>query len=134
MSNFNRNGKEWRKWRYARHIPTSHEPVGTLDVVVAGDKIQASFTTADDKTKEWELNVALLGFGLSSYVKAGENAGRRLKQEFVVLNHVKETSADGRWNISMPSAKNLQAGRTGLAVWVNKKGSQTPLQATGGWL
>ena len=51
-----------------------------------------------------------------------------------VLNHVKETSADGRWNISMPSAKNLQAGRTGLAVWVNKKGSQTPLQATGGWL
>ncbi|MCK5360833.1 MAG: DUF1223 domain-containing protein, partial [Gammaproteobacteria bacterium] len=83
---------------------------------------------------EWELNIAVLGFDLHSKVRAGENFGRKLDQDFVVLAHKRKTSADGKWQMKLPEVKEKYAKRTGLAVWVNKKGNQTPVQATGGWL
>lgn len=128
------NGKEWRKWRYARRIPVAQQAAGTLDVEILDNRIKAVFTPADGEIEDWELNIALLGFDLRSNVRAGENAGRSLEQEFVVLNHVKETSSTGQWQLPVPVAKKTLSGRKGLAAWVNKKGSQTPLQATGGWL
>ncbi|MEA1890785.1 MAG: DUF1223 domain-containing protein [Pseudomonadota bacterium] len=128
------NGREWQKWHYRRSVPTTGEIVGNLDVVLKGNKISAVFSPVDKKITEWELNVAVLGFNLKSDVHSGENAGRRLKQEFVVLGYLREGSNDGQWQVNLPRIKKEYANHTGLAVWVNMKGEQTPVQATGGWL
>jgi len=128
------NGREWRKWHYNRSVPTAGEIVGNLDVVLKGSDINAVFSPADGQITEWELNVAVLGFKLESKVRSGENAGRRLKQEFVVLGYKRKDSSDGQWRMKLPQVKNEYATHTGLAVWVNRKGEQTPVQATGGWL
>jgi hypothetical protein len=128
------NGTEWQKWHYRRSVPTTGEIVGNLDVVLKGNDISAVFSPVDEQTTEWELNVAVLGFMLESNVRRGENAGRRLKQEFVVLGYRREASSDSQWQMKLPRVKKEHAMHTGLAVWVNKKGALTPVQATGGWL
>ncbi len=134
------DGKEWRKWYYKHRTPRTDKIVGTLDVVLTGGTLSATFKPASvepngeiDST-DWVINVAVLGFDLSSYVKAGENAGRRLKQDFVVLKHEQKHSSDGHWTMRLPEIKQKIAERTGLAIWVNRKGELTPVQATGGWL
>ncbi len=129
------NGREWRKWHYKRSVPTNGDIVGNLEVSLDGRKISAVFSPADrQQSTKWELNVAVLGFKLESDVRRGENAGRRLKQEFVVLGYLREGSNDGRWQVNLPRIKKEYGNHTGLAVWVNMKGEQTPVQATGGWL
>ena len=128
------NGREWRNWHYRRSVPTTGETVGKLDVALKGNDISAVFFPVDDQTTKWELNVAVLGFKLESNVQSGENAGRRLKQEFVVLGYRRKDSSDMHWQMKLPQVKKEHAMHTGLAVWVNKKGEQTPVQATGGWL
>lgn len=128
------DGKEWRSWHYKRHVPPTGESVGNLDVMVNGDDIIATFVPVAEQSSDWELNVAILGFQLRSNVSAGENSGRRLDQEFVVLAHETMTSSNGKWKMKLPNVKKEYAQHTGLAVWVNKKGLQTPVQATGGWL
>ena len=128
------NGKEWQSWHYGHSVPTTGEIVGNLDVVLKGNDISAVFSPVDEQTTEWELNVAVLGFKLESNVRRGENAGRRLKQEFVVLGYRRKDSSDSKWQMKLPRVKKEYAMHTGLAVWVNKKGAQTPVQATGGWI
>ena len=128
------DGKEWRNWHYKRYVPPTGETVGNLEVILNGDDIIATFQPVAGPSSDYELNVAILGFQLHSKVNAGENAGRRLDQEFVVLAHEKKVSSNGKWQIKLPAVKQEHAKHTGLAVWVNKKGLQTPVQATGGWL
>jgi len=128
------DGKEWRSWHYKRGVPRTGETAGELDVKVDSDEIHATYKPVAKLSSGWELNVAILGFQLRSNVSAGENAGRRLDQEFVVLAHETMTSSNGSWKMKLPEVKKEYAKHTGLAVWVNKKGQQTPVQATGGWL
>jgi hypothetical protein len=97
------------------------------------------FTTDTDHGKQdisenLVLNIAVLGFDLKSEVSAGENAGRTLKQEFVVLGLAMQESVDGRWQLELPRANPSHAMQTGLAAWVSEPGSLTPIQATGGML
>jgi hypothetical protein len=128
------DGKEWRKWHYKRSVPLKDESAGNLNVLVNGSSLMASYTPLNPQDNNWEINVAVLGFDLHSRVKAGENFGRKLDQDFVVLGHKRKISSNGKWEMTLPAVKSEFANRTGLAVWVNKKGSQTPIQATGGWL
>ncbi len=128
------DGEEWRNWHYKRHVPLSDKTVGKLDVVVRGNNVSAEFTPEDERVTEWELNVALLGFNLSSFVRAGENSGRKLEHQFVVLSHQRKISDKRSWQVKLPAINTDSVMRTGLAVWVNKKGQQAPVQATGGWL
>ncbi len=128
------NGKEWRQWYFSKSVPETGQAVGDLIVHVDGDRVSASFTPEDSNNSDWELNIAVLGFDLESDVNSGENAGRKLKQEFVVLGYRKENTDKNTWQTNLPGAKKEFARKTALAVWVNKKGDQTPVQATGGWL
>ncbi len=80
-------------------------------------------------------NLALLGFNLTTQVAAGENAGRRLAHDFVVLDWqtAKLTSSvEGRWSakFQVPGAP----GELALAAWVTDGNSQSPIQAAGGWI
>jgi hypothetical protein len=128
------DGVEWRNWRSRRYVPLSDKTVGKLDVMVRGNNVSAEFTPEDEQATEWELNVALLGFNLSSLVRAGENTGRKLEHQFVVLSHQREISDNHSWQLKLPVVNTGSFMHTGLAVWVNKKGRQAPVQATGGWL
>jgi len=125
------NGREWRGWTFGLGPRRSDRQPGRLVATVDAGAIQAGFPAAG---KPLELHVALLGFGLETAVERGENRGRRLPQEFVVLAHSVHASDTGQWQVELPRAGPDQAQRYAIALWVSTPDNPAPLQATGGWL
>ncbi|MGI8437156.1 MAG: DUF1223 domain-containing protein [Chthoniobacterales bacterium] len=128
------DGKEERD----REIPSaSNEKAGILKVSLRGsDRAQVSYEPANAAGRSFTVHVAKLGFGLKIKVKAGENKGRDLSHDFVVLGQtdVPLTSASAEVRIPANDAPTASPTRTALAVWVTEVGRLEPLQATGGWL
>src|SRR5712672_3020028 len=84
------NGKEWRGWFGGNGIPTTSIKVGVLRVSLGdGGKLTATFVSETTQPRTLTLNVALLGNDLESDVKRGENSGRKLRHDFVVLELIK---------------------------------------------
>jgi hypothetical protein len=83
------------------------------------------------------FSAALLGFDLGTNVKAGENRGRKLQHDFVVLTISKvEPSRRGEafeGMITLPAPR-IQCERFAVAAWVCRSGALEPMQAVGGWL
>lgn len=134
------DGKEWRGWFGRDELPrASHQPTGKL-------------TASSDDGKRWSLrfelvaghsslvdfHASLLGFDLSSDVKAGESRGHKLQHDFVVLTLAKATSRNSKDSfqveLSLMSPPHVSAKRLGVAVWVTRHKDLQPLQAIGGWL
>ena len=127
------NGEEWRGW--FSHLPLADDnpPAAVLDIHIDGDRLSAQYATAE---QDLILNIAVLGFGIKTPIAAGENHGRTLPQEFVVLAHRMAGSDNGEWQMQLPQVAIEQLGvqRTALAAWVSETDNLRPLQATGGWL
>jgi hypothetical protein len=87
----------------------------------------------------YEFHAALLGFELTSDVKAGENRGRKLDHDFVVLKLEKVASRrenigfQANFTLSVPD-RLIATKSHGIAVWVTLTNNPEPLQAVGGWI
>lgn len=129
------NGKNWRPGFFYKGLPEqSHEKVGKLKVRINQHKLQAFFEPVTSITQPLHLNIALLGMGLKTQIKAGENKGRLSHHEFVVLHHQQHTSKNKRWSISLPQRTNIKAPQYALAAWISTESNPTPIQATGTYL
>src|SRR5207248_5584650 len=106
--------------------------------VVGGDrKITATFVPEQKQQQALSLNVALLGNDLESDVKRGENSGRKLRHDFVVLQLGKSemTNQGNLWTGTVLLSSNAGTDKaTALAAWVKSDETAPPIQATGGWL
>src|SRR5215813_11317035 len=105
------NGKEWRNWFGGNAIATGSTKVGVLRVSLGGGgKLTATFVPETTQPRASALNVALLGNGLESDVKRGENSGRKLRHDFVVLDLIKANMVNesNRWTGSV--ALPMQSG------------------------
>ena len=128
------NGEEWTGWFGPRIIPTSAKTAGVLQVKVKNDVVMARFKPAAKDTGDWVLHVAILGFGIKSEISSGENAGKELIHDFMVLNQVDASSARGRWRLKLPPVTQPFVKKFGIAAWVTKADDMTPVQVVGGWL
>jgi hypothetical protein len=79
-----------------------------------------------------DLQVALLGADLAVEVAGGENSGRRLTQDFTVLEFITLSSTDGNWSPTLPTIDMPDGARPAIAAWVSDAATQRPLQAVGG--
>lgn len=124
------NGREWRGWFTRRTLPSPSGSAGNLKLILEGDSLLAEYTRVE---ADHVLNVALLGFGLKTYIRSGENKRRTLTQDFVVLNFkqvdVFEKGFQSDWTIPESNATKL-----GMVAWITKGESLVPEQATGNWL
>ena len=131
-------GREWRGWF---RDPTLGLPadvdVGAISVNVREGRFDASFEPAVEAPESLELHVARLGFDLATKVRAGENHGRTLEHDFVVLGWSRHpmhaAGAAFRASGTLPAASN-PAPREAVAVWVSVPGDPFPIQAAGDWL
>jgi hypothetical protein len=134
------DGRESRAWFSGRQSPPrTAVDVGVLKATInaSGAGTSAVFTPAQPLSGPLVLNVALLGFDLVTDVTAGENTGKRLAHDFVVLalHDYQATGAGGRYDWPLTDlAAATPANATGIALWVTAADDPTPLQATGGWL
>jgi len=79
------------------------------------------------------LHVAYVGTDISSSVRAGENAGKELIHDFVVLN-LSSYSGRGNWTLELPEVPAKGQQRTALVVWLTPIDSLRVIQAVGGFL
>lgn len=88
------------------------------------------------KTGRFDLHVARLGFGLNINVKAGENSGRKLLHDFVVLSLESAKMNGVRAEVRAPNASEQKSteSRNTIVAWVTQPGQIGPLQAVGGWI
>ncbi|RTZ59011.1 MAG: DUF1223 domain-containing protein [Gammaproteobacteria bacterium] len=128
------NGDEWKGWFGARQIPAPSARTGALKMRLEDGEVSAEFISTDRMNGDWRLHVALLGFGIETTVTAGENAGKQLSHDFVVLDLVEADSVDGHWSLRLPAVSQPQVDSLGLAAWVTKAGDMAPVQVVGGWL
>ena len=126
------DGKEWRSGSLP---PPATDTPGVLKVSVKGDRVLTSFKPAERAKGSYDVHVARLGFSATANVTAGENAGRKLIHDFVVLGLVSETMKVGTKDLRLPTPITSTAEpRTALAIWVTPAGELEPIQAVGGWL
>lgn len=92
------DGREWRDWSsQALPAPSSSAKAGALRVTLR-DRTHAdvTFTPTGGGPKPQRVELALLGGNLDSDVQRGENGGRKLHHDFVVLQLVTSAlTADG---------------------------------------
>ena len=133
------DGNEWKGWfRGNRKPPASSQQPGKLSLTINGDVFQAGFEPVEDAVVATTLTVAILGFDLTTPVKAGENKGELLRHDFVVLA-LKDYSIDSniaQWRGRLPVvAQHIEAGSPlAVAAWLNEQHSLKPIQAVAGWL
>ena len=133
------NGSEWRNRSSHESVPKAAGKAGILTVTSEDtNRWQVSFAPATQGQRKFEVYAALLVSGVSSDVKAGENEGRRLDHDFIVLSLAKESLSNcgGSFQTELTLAAKKQTGaeRLGLAVWVTPANRLEPLQAVGAWI
>jgi hypothetical protein len=121
------DGRELRE----RSVPgRSSEKPGVLSLSFVNEKILAEFKPANAGAKDVDLHVAALGFDLTTKVTAGENRGRNLHHDFVVLSLANKKMLDGKTEILLIT--DARAGA--IAAWITAPNELDPIQAVGGWL
>ena len=123
------DGREWQNTA----IPSAtDDAVGILKISLEKEgRILAEFRPAKSETGKFDLHVAKLGFDLKTNVTGGENNGRKLQHDFVVLSLATEKMSDGKAQLRLGEAG---APTGAIAAWVTFADQIDPIQATGGWL
>lgn len=133
------DGREWQGWFRSRSRPQSSDATpGVLSVeFIDSVRTRVQFQPQASVPNKLTVSLAVLGFDLDSAVANGENAGRILHHDFVVLGLIEvplQHDEHGyRAEVALPSLTQ-PAKRTALAAWVSAADSPMPLQAVGGWL
>ena len=129
------NGREWRS---ATVPAAAGEAAGVLKIAARNeDTVLVTFEPGKAGIRDYDVCVARLGFGMNINVRAGENSGRSLRHDFVVLSLAREKLGPGSSEIHLASrdlSSAARPNRTAVAAWVTNAGDLAPIQATGGWL
>ncbi|MBX2848523.1 MAG: DUF1223 domain-containing protein [Acidiferrobacterales bacterium] len=129
-------GALWRNWR-SGGAPKSTDPknVGVFSLTINDSgTFNANFDATSTGDLPSQINIALLGLDLSSDVKRGENKGKILHHDFVVLGISTITSAHpNQWSGRLPKPS-IEAPQYAIAAWVTHGQSLQPIQAVGGLL
>jgi hypothetical protein len=124
-------------WHSTTLPGVSPETVGVLKVSINGERVTPSFKPTDASKRRYEVHVARLGCGLGADVTAGENKGRKLAHDFIVLGLTHNAIKAEPKQIALPidSTKATPPGsQFAVAAWVTESGKLPAIQATGGWL
>ena len=132
------NGKEWRGFFKRKNLNDSQTiEIGELAAEVSGENISVQFDPLIEVSDSLLMHVAILGFDISNKIEAGENRGKLLTHDFVVLGYGADKAhiIDEEFILSMklPETK-VQANKKAIVVWVSDLDSQSPLQVAGNWL
>ena len=120
-----RNGEEWRDWiRNRQMLKNDAKNAGSLSATTADAKnFSISYRSGDNS--KLEAHVALLGCGITSRVGGGENDGRQLEHDFVVLAHrsasMKNSSGSEQTDVALDSLGPGDVAEKAIAVWITRE-------------
>ena len=103
--------------------------IGRIIIEKASENLLKVRVTSPNNA-QFKLNFALLANGLESAVKSGENKGRILKHNFVVMELAEEPIKEtNEFKITKPQVPHKSLS---YAVWVTSKTTLEVIQAAGG--
>jgi len=130
-------GREWSGWFRNPVLTRSSPPAsGTLTLRLTDHELTAFYQASSDHSAPLTLHMAVLGFDIRTDVTRGENRGKILTHDFVVLTWLRQEApaAGHRWRIDRDDLNLSQPDAKAIAAWVSPNDDPTPIQATGGWL
>lgn len=123
-----------REWRNSGVPSASSETPGVLKISFDNsNRVTANFQPTKPDGRAFEVHIARLGFEVKIDVKAGENSGRELLHDFVVLALAHAPFTADKAEINLPDGPATPA-RQAIVAWITETGAMEPLQAIGGWL
>lgn len=128
------DGREWRRGLFDRSLDLrGDEHAGQLQLSWSEPWAEITYANEQLEAETLFAHVVHLAFNQSTPIRAGENEGKLLYHDFVVIAHetIELESDQGAYSgwVKMPAIRG-----TALAAWVNSDRHLMPLQATGGWL
>ncbi|WP_269518171.1 DUF1223 domain-containing protein [Alteromonas sp. BMJM2] len=135
------NGRAWNGWFRGQSLPNKTAPLtGVLHASADNDNINVTFNkiNANKDNPSLTVHAALLGFGIETSVKRGENAGRKLVHDFVVIDYEQGSlSFDTQYyqgHLPFPENSQTSTTRKAIVVWVSQESDPSPLQVAASWL
>ncbi len=129
------NGEPWRRGFFNSKPELSQAQPGKLLLTLNKNQINAEFLPKQvDASQQFSLTVAVVGMGLKTSIKAGENTGHSSSHEFVNLKYISKNSSNAKWSFTLPKYDQMDATRLALVAWVSKKGDPRPIQSVGGYI
>ncbi|MGL6312313.1 DUF1223 domain-containing protein [Vibrio sp. WXL103] len=121
------DGQEWRGFFYRQNLPERVvEDAGALTLVRQEDGFSVRF----EQPGRYTAHLVLLAMDESTKVKAGENRGRYLEHDFVVLEKL-QTTGEQQWHFDNTS---VDARADAVAVWLTQGVDGQPVQTVAGLL
>jgi len=133
------DGKGWNGWFRGRSLPAVNNTknVGRIHAELDGWNMQVNYS-ADANIKKPKAHLVVLGFDIEIPVKGGENGGRNLVHDFVVLgyrsSYLIETKGDWLSRLQRPDTRQYEQHKQALVVWVSDGEDPKAIQVAGGWL
>ena len=133
------SGREWRGWFDGGKLPAPEAGTSgelSLQVKEGGKRVSARYApTSQANSHSYTVNIALLGVNVVSDVKSGENGGRQLQHDFVVLDFASKPMEKRQSFESDPvDLKPSTDDPPGAVVaWVSAADGSI-VQIAGGWL
>jgi len=137
------DGKGWNGWFRGRSLPKidSVKNTGLINVELNEQNVRVNFSPfkkADALKASPKVHVAILAFDIVIPVKGGENRGRDLKHDFVVVgyqdSHLIQSGADWQVNLKRPDTHQYDGYRQAAVIWISDGDNPRPIQVAGGWL
>jgi hypothetical protein len=135
-------GQGWNGWFRGKPVPTPpFKAVGVLRAqLITNTKMESAHVTFNPVIKIQQplvLHVAILGFDQITHVKRGENSGRPLPHDFVVMAY-EATSLElqkGQYSadINLPSSDDFTSAKKALVFWVSQENNPSPIQVAANW-
>jgi len=132
------DGSDWRNWLGDRPLQLDDTAkLGALSLWAEGRKVTVHFSPILLRSERLEAHVVVLAFGVNVPVGAGENQGKTLRHDFLVVADTQgplRLRKDGyAADLNLPPPVSVKATRYALAAWVSVTDSPLPIQAAGGW-
>jgi len=133
-------GKGWNGWFRGRSLPLQKQTINTgiIHASFVEQSIKVEFFAPHQSKTVFTAHAAILGFGIQIPVRAGENQGKRLQHDFVVLDYLESGlfKTEDYWltHLNRHSSKKPETTREALVVWVSEGKDPSPIQVTGGWI
>ncbi len=132
------NGQEWRGWLQGqRRWQVAPVMAGALALDYQSGRLEARYSAGVAKVGnvgKSTLHLARLGMALEAEVGAGENRGRSLSHDFVVLDYHRLESVGGDWALDLGVMPDQGQSRSVLVAWVSQGSDLQPLQIAGGYI
>jgi hypothetical protein len=134
------DGQEWLSWRNEKVLPStlqksSDKKTIELSVSDLGGGLFHVKALGLIKGTTYVVRIAKLGMGIETDVNSGENSGRHLKHDFVLLEWDGKAFSSNESEATFTLKKEFKrAKRLAIAAWIEESNSADAVQAVGGWL